>query len=110
MGKCEGSHPTEACKQCVASECTPALTTCSGLTSKGKTNFYTDMSGCGNNNHYDQGMSTGCMILAEHYSETCADCFGAAISCMGEKCLMKCEGSHPTEACKQCVASECTPA
>merc|ERR1711976_603777 len=122
-----------ACKQCVADSCTPALQTCSGLTppsvavqlpadsactnsadqqiwnSKGKSNFDADMNACGHSSLGNQDKATSCMKSKEGYSDGCAACFGATISCTASKCWTKCIGGE-TAACKQCVADSCTPA
>merc|ERR1719428_271235 len=107
--KCIGGE-SAACKQCVSEQCDPALQTCSGLTppstvtnviaagactnsadqqvwtSKGEANFDKDMSQCGHSSLGNQDKATECMKSAEGYSQDCATCFGATISCTAKQC------------------------
>merc|ERR1719223_1379782 len=62
-------------------------------TSKGKTNFESDMSACGHASLGNKDKATSCMKGKEGYSDGCAKCIG------GE-----------TAACKKCVSDSCTPA
>jgi len=127
--KCIGGE-TAACTSCVDANCTPDLKACSGLTppsavsvadgsctnsgdqsiwtAKGKDNFHSDMNDCGHKSLGNEDKATQCMKGKEGYSDDCAGCFGATISCTAKKCWAKCIGGE-TAACTSCVDANCTP-
>ena len=74
--------------------------------SKGKTNFNTDMTKCGKKCLGGASCVQGCIKSAEGYSDGCSACFGALGGCTAKNCMAQCIGGQ-TAACVSCTQAHC---
>mmetsp|Transcript_46319 Transcript_46319/g.116642 ORF Transcript_46319/g.116642 Transcript_46319/m.116642 type:complete len:127 (-) Transcript_46319:25-405(-) len=71
--------------------------------------FHKTMQTCAVKSFGDGDKAAACLIKETGLSTGCGGCFGADVTCSAKNCASKCMFAPDSQACLDCVKSNCLP-